>query len=465
MTGMFHTPSMLRRRPMGHPRRWLPGACAALALAACSAPASAPAPTTAAPPPTTAAAAKPTTATEPTTAAAAAPTTAAAPAGTTAAFDGTLVFGSPISLTGSTAKEGALQRDGYDLWRDTYNKAGGINVGGKHYKIETKYYDDTSNAQQSATLAEKLIKEDKVNFLLGPYGTSSTLQVSTVAEKNKMPMIEGNGAAESIFSQGYKYTFGVLSPAKNYLRGVVDLAVSLDPKPATVAVLSADDAFSVEVADAAKAFAEEKGLQVVYYQKYPNASTDLRAPLTEAKARTPDLFLNSGHLQESIAIMQQAKELGFSPKGMGFSVGPGTPDFESTLKADANMVMGGTQWAAALKFQGDDLFKTPDAYNTLYKQTFGYEPAYQSADATACGVAFAKAIEAAGSTDPEKVRDQIAKLNFTSFYGQIQFDERGINVTKPMVVEQWQNGRRATVWPADVAETKVVWPMTAWSAR
>jgi branched-chain amino acid transport system substrate-binding protein len=427
--------------------------CAVLATAACSAPSSAPAATSAP-------------ASAPTTVPAAKPTTASAAGGASSTtFDGTLLFGAPISLTGSTAKEGGLSRDGYDLWRDTYNANGGINVGGKHYKIETRYYDDASNAQQSATLAEKLIKEDKVNFLLGPYGTSPTLQVSTVAEKNKIPMIEGNGAAESIFTQGYKYTFGVLSPAQNYLRGVVDLALSLDPKPTTVAVLSADDSFSVEVADAVKTYAEQKGLQVVYYQKYPNASTDLRAPLTETKAKNPDLFLNSGHLGESLAIMQQAKELGFSPKGFGFSVGPGTPDFESTLKGDANYVMGGTQWSPALKFQGDDVFKTPEAYNALYKQTFNYEPAYQSADATASGVAFVKAIEAAGSTDPDRVRDAIAKLNFTSFYGVIKFDDRGINASKPMAVEQWQDGRRVTVWPAEVAETKALWPMPAWNVR
>jgi branched-chain amino acid transport system substrate-binding protein len=431
-------------------RRMLGLAGAALVLAACSAPA-------AAPTPTTASAAK----------SAPAATSAAAPASATSSgsFDGTIVFGAPISLTGSTAKEGTLTRDGYDLWRDTYNKAGGINVGGKRYRIETKYYDDASNAQQSATLADKLIKEDKVNFLLGPYGTSPTLQVSTVAEKNKMPMIEGNGAAESIFSQGYKYTFGVLSPARNYLRGVVDLSLTLDPKPTTAAVLSADDPFSVEVADAVKSYAEEKGLQVVYYQKYPNASTDLRAPLTEAKAKNPDLFLNSGHLQESVAIMQQARELGFSPKGFAFSVGPSVPDFETTLKGDANFVMGGTQWTAALKYQGDDLFKTPEAYNTLYKQTFNYEPSYQSAESSACGVAYVKAIEDAGSLDTQKVRDAIAKLNFTSFYGQIKFDERGINVTKPMAVEQWQNGRRVTVFPSDVAEGKTLWPFVPWSAR
>jgi branched-chain amino acid transport system substrate-binding protein len=442
----FETIRAMNPRPL--PVRLVPRVVAVLVLAACTAPTSAPtpAPTSAAP------AAKPTTA----------PTSSA---GFSGSFDGTLLFGAPISLTGSTAKEGGLTRDGYDIWRDTYNAAGGINVGGKHYKIETKYYDDASDAQKSATLADKLINEDKVNFLLGPYGTAPTLQDSTVAEKNKVPMIEGNGAAESIFSQGYKYTFGVLSPAQNYLRGIIDLVLTLDPKPTTVAVLSADDPFSVEVADAVRTYAEQKGLQVVYYQKYPNASTDLRAPLTEAKAKSPDLLLNSGHLQESLAIIQQAKELGFSPKGYGFSVGPGTPDFQTTLQNDANFVLGGTQWTPALKFNGDDLFKTPAKYNDMYKQTFGYEPAYQSADATAVGVSFAKAIEAAGSTDPAKVRDAIAALNFTSFYGVIKFDQRGINVDKPMAVEQWQSGRRVTVWPADVAETKTLWPTPAWSTR
>jgi len=95
------------------------------------------------------------------------------------------------------------------------------------------------------------------------------------------------------------------------------------------------------------------------------------------------------------------------------------------------------------------------------------DPAEESgaADATASGVAFVKAIEAAGSTDTDKVRDAIAKLSFTSFYGVIKFDERGINVTKPMAVEQWQNARRVTVWPSDVAEAKALWPLTSWSAR
>ena len=386
-------------------------------------------------------------------------------AGGGAASGDTITFGAAISITGKTAKEGEYTRDGYQFYEDTINKQGGIKVGDKTYKVKVVFYDDESKSERTAQLYEKLINEDKVNFLLGPYGSGPTGTAAPIAEKYKIPMIEANGAAESIFSQGYKYTFGVLTPAPAYLRGVVDLALSQDPKPTSVAVLSADDPFSVEVADAAKSYAEQKGLQVVYYQKYPNASTELRAPLTQAKASNPDLFLNSGHLQESVAIMQQARELGFSAKGMAFSVGPAIADFQNTLKGDANYVMGGSQWTPALKYQGDDLFKTPENYNNLFKQTFGYEPAYQAAESTAAGVTYAKAIEAAGSLDVDKVRDATAKLNFTSFYGKVHFDERGLNDVKPMAVEQWQNGRKVTVWPADVAETKPLWPMPSWSAR
>jgi branched-chain amino acid transport system substrate-binding protein len=390
---------------------------------------------------------------------------AAPSAAASVGFAGTILFGAPISLTGSTAKEGGLTRDGYELWKETTNANGGITVAGKHYMVATKYYDDESNAQKSATLADKLINEDKIDFLMGPYGTAPTLQVSTIAEKNKMPMIEGNGAAESIFSQGYQYTFAVLSPAKNYMKGLIEMAVAQTPKPTTVAILTADDPFSVEVADSARTLSTANGLQVVYYAKYPNNATELRAPITEAKAKNPDLFLNSGHLAESLAIMQQAKELGFSPRGFGFSVGPSIPDFQTTLKADSNFVFGGSQWTADLKFNGDDLFKTPANYYDMYVKRYNYEPAYQSAQSTAVGVAYQKAIEKAGTLDHKAVRDAIAKLDFISFYGQIKFDERGINIYKPMVVEQWQNGKKTTVWPADVATAKPLWPTPPWGSR
>ena len=105
-----------------------------------------------------------------------------------------IVFGAPVSLTGSTAKEGAQTKNGYDLWAEAVNKAGGIPVNGKRYLVEVKILDDQSSGETSAQLAEKLIKEDKVNFLFGPYGTTPTFNVSRVAEQNGVPMVEGNGA-------------------------------------------------------------------------------------------------------------------------------------------------------------------------------------------------------------------------------------------------------------------------------
>ena len=458
----------------GHGRRSSAGArlrvltaCAGLSLllAACGgdvAPTASPAPV--APPATVAMSANtPTTAAMPadtaTTAGAAATPAAGGAAG------GTILFGAPLGITGSLSNESKLTQQGYELWKETVNAAGGINVGGKQYMIATKYYDDQSKQDLSGQLTEKLVNEDKVNFLLGPYGTSATQSDAAIAEKYEIPMVEGEGAAEKIFSQGYKYTFGTLSPAQFYLKGVVEMAAAQNPKPKTVVILSANDSFSVEVADGAKKVAEGLGLTVAAYIKYPDKETNLTAQVTQAKALNPDLLLNSGHFAEAVAIVKAAKELGLNVQGAGFSVGPSLPEFQTSLKADADYVYGGAQWTKDLKLNGDDPWKTPQAYYDAFVKRWGNPPSYQSAMATACGLVFQKAIEKAGSLDPKQVRDAIAATDFTSFAGHMKFDDRGINTFKPMVVEQWQKGAKQTVWPADVASAPPMWPAPAWDKR
>jgi branched-chain amino acid transport system substrate-binding protein len=422
--------------------------------------------------PTSAPAAQPTNTTAaaastPTTGAAGeTPTTgAAATSGTSGAVGDTILFGAPLGTSGSLSNESKLTQQGYELWKEAVNANGGIKVGGKSYMVATKYYDDESKQDLSAQEAEKLINEDKVNFLLGPYGTSSTQSTAAIAEKYEIPMVEGEGAALKIFSQGYKYTFGTLSPAPNYLQGVIEMALAQNPAPKTLVILSANDAFSVEVADGAKKFAESKGMTVAAYITYPNNETNLTAQITQAKAANPDLILNSGHFAEAVAIVKAAKELGVNAMGMGFSVGPSLPEFQTTLQADSNYVYGGAQWTKDLKYNGDDYWKTPQAYYDAFVKRWGNPPSYQSAMATACGLVFEKAIEKAGSLDPKAVRDAIAATDFMSFAGQMKFNEQGINTYKPMVVEQWQNGAKQTVWPADVASGKPLWPAPAWDKR
>jgi branched-chain amino acid transport system substrate-binding protein len=404
------------------------------------------------------------------TTAAASATTAASGAATTAAaasgsFDGVIKFGATLSLTGSLNNESKQTQQGYELWKEFVNNAGGIKVGGKSYQVDIKYYDDEGKQDKTGQLADRLIKEDKVNFILGPYGTDGTKTVSAIVEQNKIPMVEGNGAAEAIFSQGYKYTFGVLSPAGNYLKGVVEALAAQNPKPKTVAILSANDSFSVEVADSTKKLAEKNGFQVVIYEKYPNGETNLTSQVSKVKDSNAEVLLNSGHFNEAVALVKAAKELKYSPVAMGFSVGPGLPAFVDNLKTDANFVMSGAQWTPAVKYKGDDVFSTSQRYYDEFKKRWGNDPSYQAADGTACGIAFQKAIEKAGTLDPAKVRDALAGLDVTTFYGQIKFDERGANIYKPMVVEQWQNNKRVTVYPADVAEASVAFPAPAWDKR
>lgn len=388
---------------------------------------------------------------------------------TTTSGSDTLVFGSPVSLTGATSHEGRDTLNGYQLWAKTVNAHGGIKVGDKSYKVQIKYYDDGSSPTKSAQLTQQLITSDKVNFLLGPYGTPATLQDETIAQQYQIPMVEGNGAASSIFSQGNKYIFGVLSPAGTYASIMIEAAQSLPNPPKTVAIISANDAFSKGVATAAKTFATNHNLKVCYYQEYPANTTDLTNVLTQLKTScngsTPDFILGSGHEGEAIVTMKEAKQLGINAKLYGFTVGPALADFITTLGGDANYVIGSSQWTAQVKYQGTDVFGTAANFEQMFKAEYNEEPSYQAADGAAAALAFQFAIEKAGSIDPQKVRDALAGLDVMTFYGQLKFDSTGANTYKPMVTIQIQNGQVVTAYPSNVANATLQYPTPAFGSR
>jgi branched-chain amino acid transport system substrate-binding protein len=443
---------------------------AILLLAGCggaAAPASS-APAASAPAPASASAAKPA-ASAPASVAASAKPAASAAASASAApagnFDGTLLLGAPLSLTGSTSNEGKLTQEGYDIWADTVNAKGGVNVGGKHYQVQIKYYDDQSKQDQSALLTDRLISQDKVNFMLGPYGTPSTFSASAIAEKNKVPMVVTAGAAQSIFDRGFKYVFGIISPGVKYLTGVEDAWLAQTPKPTKLAVLSANDAFSLEVGKAAANYANEKGLQVVYNQSYPADTKDLSSALNQVKADGADVLLGSGHLDDSLVLMKQLVSLDLNMKGIGLSVGPSTPEFAQNLGKNADYVFSGVQWVPEEK-TSDPIMGSSQDYAQAFQKKYGFIPEYHNAEATAGGVILQMAIEKAGTLDRDKVRDALAATNADIFFGHVQFDSRGSNSDKPMIDIQLQNGGKLVpVWPQQNATGKILWPAPAWNAR
>ncbi len=386
--------------------------------------------------------------------------------GTTGGKTCTITFGAALSMTGKYAKEGEYLKNGYNLYVEEINKQGGIKVGNKKCIVKLKMYDDESNADRCAQLVEKLITEDKVQFLGGPYGSGNTYAATAIAEKYQVPMVDAAGAAAKIFSRGFKYSFATLSPASSYMRGIIDLSLAQDSSLKTVAIIIENAAFSLEVAQGAKDYAESKGLQVVYFDKYAKGAQDISSLLTSIKGKNPDIMLGAGHLQDALLVVKQSKALGLSPKIFGFSIGPTSPEFRRALGKDADYILGAAQWTPELKYKTDDVFGTPQKFTELYKAKYGEIPSYQAAESAAALIAYQKAIETAGSLDRNKVRDALASLDYDSFFGKLKFDKKGMNVYKPMAVMQnFPDGKIYTVWPKEVATRAPLYPFKAWNQR
>src|SRR5947209_4557773 len=382
---------------------------------------------------------------------------APAPSGA-AGGTGVLTLGASLSLTGSTAKEGGLTKEGYEVCKNVINAKGGFLAGDTKYTLDIKYQDDTSKQDVSAQLVDQY-NDKGIKLILGPYGSGPTEAAAAVIERNKQVMVDAAGADDKIFAKGYQRSFAVLSPATSYVGSMVQALNDLaNPKPKTLAFISADDGFSKTATKGGVDKATALGFQVVATEYVPNGTTDVSAALTKIKPMKPDVIVGSVHLAEGVAIVKQAKELGVVPAG-GFAetVAPPIPDFAKSLGAAADGVLGSSQWTA--RTAGTDKYfgGAADYARTFAAQYGGRQPVYQNAQATAACLAAVLAVEKAGSTDPDKVRDALAALDTPSFFGPIRFNSKGVNVTKPMAVVQLQSGKPVPVWPTDSASGSLKW--------
>jgi branched-chain amino acid transport system substrate-binding protein len=370
------------------------------------------------------------------------------------------MLGASLSLTGSLAREGGLTKEGYELCAKVVNDKGGVSVGGKTMKLDIQYQDDTSKPDTAAQLVDQF-NDKGIKLILGPYGSATTEAAAAVIERNGQVMADSAGADDKIFQKNYRRTFAVLSPATQYAASMVQAISDLaQPKPKTFAFISADDGFSKTATKAAVERAKALGFEVVAEEYVPNATSDVSSALTKIKPKKPDVIIGSAHVVESIAIVRQSVELGVKPLAFAETIAPHTPDFVKTLGPASEGVLGSTQWT--VKTAGKDKWfgSASDYAETFSKQFAGRAPAYQNAQATAACLALIIAAEKAGSVDPTKVRDEMAKLDEQTFFGPIKFSESGQNVVKAMSVVQIQNGHAVGVWPKDSAEAPLKWPGT-----
>ena len=377
---------------------------------------------------------------------------------------GEIKLGAALSLTGKYSANGKNTQDGYEYAIKKVAEAGGVKVGGKCYNFKVLYYDDESTPARGAQLAERLISQDKVQYMLGPYSSGLTVAIAPVAEKYKIPMVEAEGASRSLFNKGYKHIFAVLSTSEQYLASAITLAAELaekagkKPSDLKVAMVFESDPFSLDVRAGVVDEMKKYNMKAVIDDKMPRDLSDISPTLTKIKALKPDVLIVSGHEKGAVTATRQIGEMKIDVPLIGM-----THCESAKVTSDFPGVSDGflcpTQWAETLTYK-DAIMGSAADYDKAFKAahpTYKIVP-YQTAQASAAILVFKDAFERAKSLDKDKLRDALAATDTLTFYGQIKFKPEGNNVGKPMVLRQIQDKKYVVVAPLKYATGKLEYP-------
>ncbi|MEI7705638.1 MAG: ABC transporter substrate-binding protein [Deltaproteobacteria bacterium] len=353
------------------------------------------------------------------------------------------------SMTGPQAPIGENLTNGIKLAEEDL-KAKGISV-------QLVWEDDTGKPQVGLSAMDKLATRDRVAGVVGAYTSAVTNAVAKKAEEYKVPLVNPVASKEEITRQGYKYVFRVSATTGDYASILLDMATTLG-KPKTIAILSENTDFGVSGAKSAKAYAEKKGIKVVFEEAYSPGSPDYRSTLVKVKGSNPDIMFMVSYVADAITLMRQSRELQLTPMAfLGAGAGFSTAQFASE-KNISNSVFSSTQWTPDVSWKGSK------AFGDRYQKRFGKEPTYHAANAyTAMMIMGEVASKAAG--DREKVAAGLRAGNWDGLFGPVKFEDFDgyQNQNKhQMLVEQVQDGKYATVWPPALQSGKPIWPFPGW---
>jgi branched-chain amino acid transport system substrate-binding protein len=377
---------------------------------------------------------------------------------------GEIKLGAALSLTGKYSANGKNTQDGYEYAIKKVADAGGVKVGDKCYNFKVIYYDDESTPARGAQLAERLISQDKVQYMLGPYSSGLTVAIAPVAEKYKIPMVEAEGASRSLFNKGYKHLFAVLSTSEQYLSSTITLAAELaekagkKPSDLKVAMVFESDPFSLDVRAGVVEEMKKHNMKAVIDDKMPRDLSDISPTLTKVKALKPDVLIVSGHEKGAVTATRQIGEMKIDVPLIGMThceSGKVTSDFPGV----SDGFLCPTQWAETLTYK-DAILGSAAEYNKNFKAAhpdYKIVP-YQTAQASAAILVFKDAFERAKSLDKDKLRDALAATDMMTFYGQVKFAPEGNNLGKPMVLRQIQDKKYVVVAPLKYATGKLEFP-------
>jgi branched-chain amino acid transport system substrate-binding protein len=361
-------------------------------------------------------------------------------------------IGATMSQTGNLATQGGPASNGYRLCQTHVNEKGGL-LG---RKIEFLMYDDKSDPKLAIDLYEKLITEDKVDAVMGPYGSTHTEAVAPVTEKHKKVHVSPLAATTSIWEKGRLYLFMVLPPAELFLAGLIDIGASKGLK--TVAIIDEDALFPKAAGKGAVELAKKKGMEVVFHETYAKGTKDFSPILAKIKAANVDVFgMAASSLGDFIVVARQMKEQDINVKMFGNS--GAVAEFQQELGKTAEFAYGLSAWEPSLPNPGIKEFVE------AYQKEFNKAPSFHAAGAYGSCQIFMEAARLAGSLDSDKLREQLLKLKTKTIFSDYAVDERGYQLANKGLFVQWQDGKKVVVWPDEVASAKPRFPTPPWSQR
>src|SRR5246127_3936959 len=225
-------------------------------------------------------------------------------------------IGFSMALTGGLAPNGKSALLAQKIWEEDVNAKGGLL--GRPVKLI--YYDDQSNPATVPGIYTKLLDIDKVDLLIGPYATAQIAPaMPIVIHRNKLFIALLGLAVNSEFD--YPNYFVMIpsgpDPKPAFTKGFFDLAMKQSPKPQTVAIVAADQEFSHNAADGARANAKAAGLKIVYDKTYSPSTTDFTSIVRAIAATNPDIVVICSYPPDSVGLVRAVNEVGFKPRMIG----------------------------------------------------------------------------------------------------------------------------------------------------
>lgn len=378
------------------------------------------------------------------------------------------------SISGELATGGNVTKRGYDLWAQAVNAQGGIAINGKQYPVRLFYADAQSQPSQGASAAERLITQEKVDFILGPYSSGVTMAAAPVVEKYKVPMITGSAESPLIWLNKFKYTFGTIPPVSFTGATPISTLAALPDPPKTAVILGSNDTFSKATAEAFKAAAEKAGIKVRKYNIVP-AGQDLTPLMSAVRGLRPDLVAFGGHDEELIKLVKSLQQINYTPKALLMHYGVTEPAFIEALGNNSNQVYGASVWTPTAKTRGELLWADAASYAAAAEQAYQVPADYTQAGSSAAGIAYQAALQQIGATPPLSETERIAlvraleELDVETFYGRINFATDGeyyhANVGLTPLTIQIQEQKVLVVGPQNERESAAQYPMLSWKER